>query len=105
MKKRNADGSKGSSVIGYFLAGEFRSVDDTDPSAIGRWKVKDDVLTDLQANPFQIAPNASAGFLSNSEFLNEDDFENVQAKLNLTKKDLIFPENWILSRVRILFFH
>ena len=66
LKKRNTDGSKGSSVIGYFLAGELRSVDDTDPSAIGRWKVKDDVLADLQANPFKIAPNASAGFLSRS---------------------------------------
>ena len=86
LKERNTDGSKGSSVIGYFLAGEFRSVDDADPSAIGRWKVKDDVLADLQANPFQIAPNASAGFLSRSEFLNEDDFENVQAKLNANEK-------------------
>ena len=62
-----------------FLSGEYRDVDDTDPSAIGRWKVKDDVLKDLQANPFRIAPNASAGFLSNSDFLTEDDFENVQA--------------------------
>ena len=86
LKKRNTDGSKGSSVIGYFLAGEFRSVDDADPSAIGRWKVKDDVLADLQASPFQIAPNASAGFLSRSEFLNEDDFENVQAKINANEK-------------------
>ena len=86
LKERNTDGSKGSSVIGYFLAGEFRSVDDADPSAIGRWKVKDDVLSDLQANPFQIAPNASAGFLSRSEFLNKDDFENVQAKLNANEK-------------------
>ena len=86
LKKRNTDGSKGSSVIGYFLAGEFRSVDDTDPSAIGRWKVKDDVLADLQANPFQIAPNASAGFLSRSEFLEQKDFENVQAKLNANEK-------------------
>jgi len=86
LKKRNTDGSKGSSVIGYFLAGEFRSVDDTDPSAIGRWKVKDDVLADLKANPFQIAPNASAGFLSRSEFLTQDDFENVQAKQNANQK-------------------
>ena len=86
LKERNTDGSKGSSVIGYFLAGEFRSVDDADPSAIGRWKVKDDVLSDLQANPFQIAPNASAGFLSRSEFLNKDDFENVQAKINANEK-------------------
>ncbi|MBT3611361.1 MAG: TonB-dependent receptor plug domain-containing protein [Flavobacteriales bacterium] len=86
LKKRNTDGSKGSSVIGYFLAGEFRSVDDTDPSAIGRWKVKDDVLADLQTNPFIIAPNASAGFLSTSEFLDKNDFENVKAKLNANQK-------------------
>jgi len=86
LKKRNADGTKGSSVIGYFLSGELRNVDDTDPSAIGRWKVKDNVLKDLQANPFRIAPNASAGFLSNSDFLTENDFENVQAKLNSNER-------------------
>ena len=79
-------GSKGSSIIGYFLAGEFNINDDTDPSAIGRWKVKDDVLADLQTNPFIIAPNASAGFLSTSEFLDKDDFENVQAKVNANQK-------------------
>jgi outer membrane receptor protein involved in Fe transport len=86
LKKRNTDGSKGSSIIGYFLAGEFNSNDDTDPSAIGMWKVKDKKLTYLQANPFIIAPNASAGFLSTSEFLDKDDFENVQAKVNANQK-------------------
>jgi len=86
LKKRNTDGSKGSSIIGYFLSGEFRSVDDADPSAIGMWKVKDDVLADLQVNPFKIAPNASAGFLSRSEFLTENDFENTQAKQNANEK-------------------
>jgi outer membrane receptor protein involved in Fe transport len=86
LKKRNTDGTKGSSILGYFLAGEFRSVDDTDPSAIGMWKVKDEKLTYLQANPFIIAPNASAGFLSTSEFLDKDDFENVQAKANANQK-------------------
>ncbi len=82
LKKRNTDGSKGSSIIGYFLAGEFRSVDDTDPSAIGRWKVKNDKLEWLKDNPFQVAPNATAGFLSTSDFLTATDFENTQAKQN-----------------------
>ncbi|MDA9227912.1 carboxypeptidase regulatory-like domain-containing protein [Flavobacteriales bacterium] len=86
IKKRNSDGTKGSSILGYFLSGEFRDVDDTDPSAIGRWKVKDDVLTGLQQTPFQIAPNANAGFLSTSDFLSEDDFENVQARINSNEK-------------------
>ena len=83
LKKTNSDGTKGNSIIGFFVSGEVRTVDDTDPSAIGVWKVKDDVLNDLKERPFQIAPNASAGFLSRSDFLTEDDFENVQAKQNV----------------------
>ena len=86
LKKRNTDGTKGSSILGYFLSGELRSVDDTDPSAIGMWKVKDDVLAELQANPFVLAPNANAGLLSSSEFLKESDFELVDAKLNTNQK-------------------
>jgi outer membrane receptor protein involved in Fe transport len=85
-KKRNADGSKGSSVLGYFLSGELKSVDDSDPSAIGVWKVKDDVLADLQANPFRPSENSDAGLLSTSEFLSDSDFENVQAKVNAHEK-------------------
>ena len=68
------------------MSGELRSVDDTDPSAIGMWKVKDDVLAELQANPFILAPNANAGLLSSSEFLKESDFELVDAKLNTNQK-------------------
>ena len=43
-KKRNDDGTKGNSIMGYFLSGDFRMVDDDKPSAIGNWKIKDDVL-------------------------------------------------------------
>ena len=86
LKKRNSDGTKGSSIIGYFLAGELRSVDDNDPSAIGRWKVKDDVLQGLRDNPFVVAPNSAAGFLSSSEFLEKSDFELVDAKLNANER-------------------
>ena len=40
----------------------------------------------LKKNPFVIAPNASAGFLSTSEFLRESDFELVDARLNADQK-------------------
>ena len=89
-KKTNADGSKGNSVIGFFLSGEFRNVDDSDPSAIGIWKVKDDVLKSLKETPFVIAPNAAAGFLSSSDFLTADDFENVSARQNSNKQRFNF---------------
>ena len=86
LKERKSDGTKGSSIIGYFLAGELLSVDDNDPSAIGRWKVKDDVLEGLRRNPFVVAPNSTAGFLSSSEFLKPSDFELVEAKQNSNLK-------------------
>ena len=86
IKKRNSDGTKGSSILGYFVSGELRSVDDPDPSALGAWKVKDNVLKNLRNNPFVIAPNAAAGFLSTSDFLTESDYENVQAKLNTNQQ-------------------
>ncbi len=82
-KKRNEDGTKGNSVIGYFLSAEFRMIDDSDPSAIGNWKIKDDVLADLKANPFRPAPDVSAGFLQNAEFVRMDDLEKVQARQNV----------------------
>jgi outer membrane receptor protein involved in Fe transport len=86
LKKRNTDGTKGNSIIGYFLAGELRSVNDNDPSAIGMWKVEDDALDKLRDNPFVLAPNSTAGFLSSSEFLKESDFELVEAKQNTNQK-------------------
>ena len=68
FRKTKSDGTKGNSVVGFFLSGELRNVDDSDPSAIGMWKVKDNKLQELKATPFVIAPNA-VGFLSTSDFL------------------------------------
>ena len=90
FRKTKSDGTKGNSVVGFFLSGELRNVDDPDPSAIGMWKVKDEKLAELKATPFVIAPNAAAGFLSTSDFLSQDDFENVQAKLNTNELNYNF---------------
>ncbi len=88
LRKRNNDGTKGSSTVGYFLSGELSNVDDKDPSAIGIWKVKDNILEELRNKPFVLAPNASAGFLSTSDFLTESDFELVDAKQNTNEKKI-----------------
>ena len=85
-KKRNSDGTKGNSIIGYFLSAEFRMIDDDQPSAIGNWKIKDNVLADLKADPFRPAPNVAAGFLQNAEFVRMDDLEEVQARQNVGQK-------------------
>ena len=84
-KEIKEDGSKGRAILGYFLAGEFRNIDDSSPSAVGVWKIKDDKLEELKENLFVAVPNqqsSSIGLLSNATFLRADDFENVQAKMN-----------------------
>ena len=84
-KEIKQDGNKGRAILGYFLAGEFRNIDDASPSAVGVWKIKDDKLEELKENLFVAVPNqqsSSIGLLSNATFLRADDFENVQAKMN-----------------------
>jgi len=84
-KEINEDGSKGRAILGYFLAGEGRNIDDASPSAVGIWKIKDTSLNEYKENLFVAVPNqqsSSVGLLSNATFLRADDFENVQAKQN-----------------------
>ena len=84
-KEIKDDGSKGRAILGYFLAGEGRSIDDNSPSAVGIWKIKDESLQNLQNNLFRPVPNIQSSTLTlinNSDFLRASDFENVQAKQN-----------------------
>ena len=79
-------------ILGYFVAGEFNYTKDDNPSGNGMWKVKDDVLADLEANPLRQSPTGQ-GTLKNSEFLRLDpngdgdysdgDFEKIAAKQNV----------------------
>ena len=95
-KKIEDDGSKGRSILGYFISAEATDVADRDPSAIGMWKLKDDRQAWLQENPFRLASiseSGSLGLLSNADFLrnptdgdgnptDDSDFELIQNKLN-----------------------
>ena len=51
-KEIKDDGSKGRAILGYFLAGEFRNIDDNSPSAVGVWKIKDEKLRRFKKKTF-----------------------------------------------------
>ena len=69
-----ANGSKSKQTIaGYILSGEFQSQDDGRPFAVDVWKIRDDVLEDIKANPVRPAI-AGIGVLNRTEFLTKDDF-------------------------------
>ncbi len=68
-------------VLGFFISGEYQHEDDPDPSAVGRVKVKDDVLNGLKTNPLR--PQAGGNVvLYNSDYLRSGDLENVSAAPN-----------------------
>ena len=81
-EKTSANGSKSKQTIaGYLLAGEFQSQDDGRPFAVDVWKVRDDVLADIKANPVRPAI-AGIGVLNRTEFLTKDDFETQDYREN-----------------------
>jgi hypothetical protein len=61
---------------------------DPRPSAIGIWKVKDDVLDDLQANPITVLPGFGQT-IQNAELLRADAFEKVQTRQNVASRTYV----------------
>jgi hypothetical protein len=79
-EKGNAD-RPGRTLLGFMLGGEFSTEKDNNPSAIGTWKVKDDVLRNLEKNPLR--PNPVGGTLRNAEFVGKSDLEPIAARQNV----------------------
>lgn len=88
LRKKNEERTP---ILGMFVSGEYQSQRDPDPSAVGVWRLKDDRLAALQADPinFTGTPGAVASTRS-SEFLRFEDFENVGARENVARQDLRF---------------
>ncbi len=79
--KRNKGTDKEQTALGFFLAGTYTYVKDEDPSAIGVWKVKDDVLAQLKDDPIRPNP-AGGGFVSAVSFVRKDQMELVKTNPN-----------------------
>ena len=78
--KKNEEGEVTSAPVGYLLSGEFSSVVDPRGSAVDIYKVKDDVLSDLEQNPYSFLDGG--GTVNNAEFLRNNDFETVGFRKN-----------------------
>jgi outer membrane receptor protein involved in Fe transport len=70
------------SPLGFFIAAEAKIQDDSRPSSIGAYMIKEDVLRELENNPLRPGLNGS-GTLRNSEFVTADDFEKYKARQNV----------------------
>ncbi len=85
--KKDTSGKSSEPLLGFFISGNLSSNIDENPSAIGVWKVKDEVRSELIENPLRLSPT-SQGAILNHEFLRLSDLEKVQTKQNAAQKGL-----------------
>ena len=67
-------------LLGYRVSGSFYTVKDASPSAIGSYKLKDEVLDRLQANPLVL--DNTGGRVNATDYLSADDIEKIKARQN-----------------------
>ncbi len=85
--KKNENNEKVSAILGYFIAGEMTFNQDSRPTATGIYKVKDDVLRELELNPLRLS-GTGVGTYYNSNFINKGDLEYVKATPNTKNIDV-----------------
>jgi len=78
----NPDNVRKESLLGFFVAGEYQFDEDHRPSAVGFWKVKDDILDSITRTPF-LRKGGSDVILPTAAFLQANDFENVKTRQNV----------------------
>jgi len=73
----------GNSTLGYFMSGEFGNIQDSDPSGVTQYKVKDEVLKGLEENPL-IFSYQNGDIQSNraAEYVTMSDLEELDARQN-----------------------
>ena len=70
--------------LGFFLSGEYESFEDPDPSAVGSYKVKDNVMSELEQNPLIFSvQNGIVQATRAAEFVTMDDLEYIDARQNV----------------------
>lgn len=78
---------KNAPLVGYLLSAEFQHNGDSRPYATPVWKVKDDVLDNLNNNPL-LPTAAGLGTIRAAELLRFDDLETVNRRLNVASNSV-----------------
>ena len=69
-------------VVGFIISGNYQYDKDPSPSAIGTYKVNDDVLKSLEDKPLRKSPTG-IGNLRNAEFITMNDLEKIKYRNNV----------------------
>ena len=78
-----------SSILGYRFAGVYSTTLDNRPSALGSFKLKDDKLNEILAQPLVLNPSGF-GSVYSADFLTEDDLEATLIRPNARESYAVF---------------
>ena len=88
--RKNADGTKSKKpLLGFFVSGNYTDIVDGGPTFGGVYKMKDQNLADLLANPLRQNVQADGtvnGALYNADFLGADAFEKIDTRVNVRNR-------------------
>lgn len=82
--KKKLEGGASRAILGFFISGEVQLDKDPDPSAVGMYRLKDDLYNQMAQTP--VIPYQTAngyGFNSVAAFYTKDDFDKVDNKNNV----------------------
>jgi hypothetical protein len=86
LTKKDSAGNPESAMIGFFLSGEANHTVDSRPSAIDNYKIKDDKMAALNANPYVLSGDPSGGLQNAANFVTASDIETTPYRLNASRK-------------------
>lgn len=87
LMKKDSGGKKTDPLVGFFVSTELSSEVDDRPSAIGAWRVKDEVLQSIIENPLRPSGQISGTYL-NAEYTHINDFEKQAYRENVARRGI-----------------
>lgn len=88
MFAKDSTGTKKDAKLGFFLSGELKYDVDPRPNAMTNYKVKDDVMEELNAVPYSVNEAQGSGVVNNAQFIRESDLEEIPFRLNTSRKGM-----------------
>ncbi len=88
LTKKDSAGNKKDAILGFFLSGELKNEVDPRPSAATNYKVNDDLMSKLNANPLLSGTDQATGVINSASYVKSSDLVKIPFRLNTTRKGL-----------------
>ncbi|MFB6305993.1 MAG: carboxypeptidase-like regulatory domain-containing protein, partial [Flavobacteriales bacterium] len=95
-KKDSAGNKVGDPILGFLITGNVTHNEDPTPSAVGWWRIKDDVRKNLKEDPLRPSRSGRGAFY-NSDFLRKEDFKKIDTRPNSPSTLVTFAGNIVAN--------